>query len=110
MTRDGFYIWNPEVDKSAYNKILMGLILFGAIAACLFRVWPLWAKFGLWYVSVALLVAILGTAIIRYIAWYIWFVLVGNSFWIFPNMWDDSKGIFGCFAPVYSYEKNDDGK
>lgn len=108
MTRDGFYIWNPEIAKSAYNKILVGLLLVGALAACLFRVWPLWMKFGVWYVSVALLVAIIGTAIIRYIVWY-FLLIAGHSFWIFPNMWDDSKGILGCFMPIYSYEKNNDG-
>jgi translocation protein SEC62 len=108
MSREELFTWDQKVAHSSWNKIWTGLIFVGVLAACLFRAWPLWMKIGLWYISVALLVAITSLILISYSVWFLLF-LFGHTFWLFPNLLDDSAGIIGCFFPLYYYTRREDG-
>mmetsp|Transcript_974 Transcript_974/g.962 ORF Transcript_974/g.962 Transcript_974/m.962 type:complete len:171 (-) Transcript_974:34-546(-) len=79
-------------------------LVIGVILACCFPIWPIWAKLGLWYLSVILLCLILGVTVIRYIVFGLLFIF-GIEFWIFPNMYDDRAGFWETLSPIYFYRK-----
>jgi translocation protein SEC62 len=108
MQDDGFYIWNPKVQSKAFTNTLSAMLVIGVILACCFPIWPVQMKLGVWYLSVILLVILLGLSAIRLVAFVVLFIF-GHDFWIFPNMYDDSAGIFGGFSPLYYYQRRNDG-
>merc|ERR1712004_655217 len=82
-------------------------IVLGIIAVCLFPLWPMEARQGVYYLSVAaagFLVFIIVLAIIKYILFLLCFIAtVGKlKLWIFPNLTED-VGFFESFWPMYVY-------
>lgn len=104
MEKEGLYVWGPGVQQTKWQGPFLFFLIIGVIAACCFPIWPIWAKLGLWYLSVVLLCLILGVAIIRYIVFGLLFI-VGIEFWILPNMLDDRAGFWETFSPLYFYRK-----
>jgi len=104
------YVWlyNPT---PWYYYIAGSAIVLGIIAVCLFPLWPMEMRQGVYYLSVAaagFLVFIIVLAIIKYILFVILFILTGGKLklWIFPNLTED-VGFFESFVPayVYTYDK-----
>ena len=93
-------------QKSPKNHYL-GLIIFAIIACMCFRLWPLWLKKGIWYLSFYLLVFLVVTAVFRVILWGFLYHF-GFEVWLFPNYWIDSNDPRDSFLPVWSYEVRDD--
>ena len=83
------------------------LLVVIVIALMCFRLWPLWLKKGIWYISFYLLVFLVVTAILRLILWLILYHF-GMEFWLFPNYFVDSNDPRDSFLPVYSFEIRDD--
>jgi hypothetical protein len=101
-----FYAINViRSQKKTYFWLFVAI--FGVIMACLFPVWPIEVKIGIWWVSYILLIAIVVLIIIRYLVYSLFFIF-GISFWIFPNFFDDSRGVIDSFIPIYSVEKRKD--
>jgi len=71
MERYGYYLWDESVAEKSYTRLYMILIVVGALGVFLFRIWPLWMKIGVWYISVILLVILSVITIVRYIVWYV---------------------------------------
>ncbi|OMJ85447.1 hypothetical protein SteCoe_13205 [Stentor coeruleus] len=107
--KDGCYIWNPKVQQVKWQGLFLVFLVLGIIAACCFPIWPMSAKLGVWYVSVFLLCIILGTTVIRYIVFILFFIF-GYDFWIIPNMYDDKAGFWETFSPLWFFRKRDDSK
>lgn len=85
----GFYIIDVEdtsAQKRTYFWLIMAIVI--VLLACLFPVWPLELKLGIWWVSYILLVVMVGLIIIRLI-FYMFFYIFGVDLWLFPNMFDD---------------------
>ena len=72
-----------------------------------FRLWPLWLKKGIWYLSFYLLVFLVVTAVFRVILWGFLYHF-GFEVWLFPNYWIDSNDPRDSFLPVWSYEVRED--
>ncbi|XP_076057459.1 translocation protein 1 isoform X2 [Oratosquilla oratoria] len=107
------YVWMYDPVPFWY-WIVGALCLFGAIAICLFPLWPPTVRKGVYYLSVAaamFLGFILGLAVIRAIVFFIiWAISFGkHHFWILPNLTED-VGFFASFWPLYKYEYRGDGK
>lgn len=98
------YVW--IYDPIPIHYWIYGLILLlGAIAVCLFPLWPLVLRKGVYYLSVAaagFLVFILALTVIRLIIFTIvWMITAAKwHFWIFPNLTED-VGFFASFWPLY---------
>mmetsp|Transcript_148051 Transcript_148051/g.258236 ORF Transcript_148051/g.258236 Transcript_148051/m.258236 type:complete len:361 (-) Transcript_148051:40-1122(-) len=103
---EGFYVITYE-GGSGLQHFLLALIIVGVLLACMFPVWPLWAKIGIWYLSVIFLALYFGVLILRMVI-YVMFWIVGFDFWIFPNLNDEYCGFLDSFQPVYSWEKRKD--
>jgi len=83
------------------NLLLMVIVLafFGLV---LFPVWPQNAKVGVWYVSMTLLLVLLGFIITRLVLFFVLYA-VGVDFWILPNFFADDAGFWDSFKPLYSF-------
>jgi translocation protein SEC62 len=103
---EGFYVITYE-GGSGLQHFMLALIIAGVLLACMFPVWPMWAKVGVWYLSVIFLTVYFGLLILRMIV-YTMFWIVGFDFWIFPNINDEYCGFLDSFKPVYSWEKRKD--
>jgi translocation protein SEC62 len=104
--KDGYYVIDYQGD-STWQYILLGCIIVGVLLVCMWPVWPLWAKIGIWYLSVIFLSLYFGVLILRAVV-YTCFWVVGFDFWIFPNLTDDYAGFIDSFKPLYSLDKRQD--
>eukprot|EP00401_Gymnodinium_catenatum_P066741 CAMPEP_0117529486 /NCGR_PEP_ID=MMETSP0784-20121206/37856_1 /TAXON_ID=39447 /ORGANISM="" /LENGTH=360 /DNA_ID=CAMNT_0005325807 /DNA_START=118 /DNA_END=1200 /DNA_ORIENTATION=- len=103
---EGFYVITYE-GGSGLQHFLLALIIIGVLLACMFPVWPMWAKIGTWYLSVIFLFVYFGLLILRMVI-FTAFWIVGFDFWIFPNLNDEYCGFLDSFQPFYSWEKRKD--
>jgi len=103
------YVWIYNPLK--WTTFLFGLMLVaGAIAVCLFPLWPEWMRIGAYYLSLvaaSLLGVILALSIFRYILYaFLWLATLGKvHFFLLPNLTED-VGFFESFVPVYDLETN----
>ena len=107
MTETGIYmLMEKEGDKKTAG-LYLGLMIVAVLALMCFRLWPLWLKKGIWYISFYLLVFLVVTAFLRVILWG-FFYHFGLEIWLFPNYWIDSNDPRDSFLPVWSAEKRGD--
>lgn len=104
--KEGYYVIEYEGDSS-WQHFLLACIVVGVLAICMWPVWPIWAKIGIWYLSVIFLSLYFGVLILRAVI-YTAFWVVGFDFWIFPNLNDEYCGFLDSFKPAYSFDKRQD--
>ncbi|XP_014671713.1 PREDICTED: translocation protein SEC62-like [Priapulus caudatus] len=101
------YVW--IYDPVPPKTFIMGLlIVLGAIAVCLFPLWPPEVRLGVYYLSIlaaSFVGSIIALAIFRVALFgFVWLVTLGRHyFWLFPNLLED-VGFFDSFKPFYHYE------
>merc|ERR1712179_520495 len=100
------YVWLYD-PTPWYYYIAGSAIVLGIIAVCLFPLWPMEMRQGVYYLSVAaagFLVFIIVLAIIKYILFLLCFIATAGKLklWIFPNLTED-VGFFESFWPMYVY-------
>lgn len=81
----------------------LGIVAIVILALMCFRLWPLWLKKGIWYISFYLLVFLFVSAVLRLILWGILYHF-GLEFWLFPNFFIDSNDPRDSFWPLTSFE------
>ncbi|XP_058800373.1 translocation protein SEC62 [Phymastichus coffea] len=101
------YVWIYE-PIPVYYWFFGTLLVLGAIGVCLFPLWPITVRHGVWYLSIAaagFLLFILSLIVVRSIVFcIIWVLTFGrHHFWLFPNLVED-VGFFASFWPLYHYE------
>lgn len=106
------YVWMYDPIPFWYY-IVGALCLCGAIAVCLFPLWPPGVRKGVYYLSVAaagFLGVILGLAVLRFVVFVIiWVLTFGHHhLWLLPNLTED-VGFFASFWPLYHYEYRGEG-
>lgn len=107
MTDKGIYMIMENEGDNKYQQLYLGLLVIAVLACMCFRLWPLWLKKAIWYVSFYLLVFLVVTAFLRVILWGILYHF-GFEVWLFPNYWIDSNDPRDSFLPVWSAEIRDD--
>ena len=98
------YVWIYE-PIPVYYWFFGTLVVLGAIGLCLFPLWPMTIRLGVYYLSVAgagFFVFILALALIRIIVFcLLWLITLGrHHLWLFPNLAED-VGIVWSFWPLY---------
>jgi len=106
MSDKGIYMV-IENDAKSNQVFWLAIIAIVVLALMCFRLWPMWLKKGIWYVSFYLLVFLAVTAVLRLILWAILYHF-GMEFWLFPNYFIDSNDPRDSFWPIYSFEIRDD--
>ena len=112
--KDGaLYVW--IFDPVSTKTWLMGIaVIIGAIAACLYPLWPMELRLGVYYICLGLM-GLLGLlivlAIVRFFIFCgVWIGTVGGThFWLFPNLFEEC-GILESFQPTYSITSPSDKK
>jgi len=104
----GLFVWLYEGDKTMSHLMTTGLIV-GFLCCVCFPIWPSFLRVFVWYLSVTLLLFILGLVSLRsFIFLCVW--LVGYEFWVLPNLFDESLGFVDSFKPVVSWERTKPGQ
>lgn len=98
------YVWIYD-PIPVYYWFFGALLVLGAIAICLFPLWPPTVRKGVYYLSIAaagLLGFIISLALFRVVVFCIlWVVTLGiHHLWLFPNLTED-VGFFASFWPLY---------
>jgi translocation protein SEC62 len=106
MNDKGIYMILEEENKQT-QQIYLILVVIVILALMCFRLWPLWLKKVIWYISFYLLVFLAVTAVLRLILWGFLYHF-GLEFWLFPNYFIDSNDPRDSFLPVYSFEVRED--
>ncbi|KAK7866203.1 hypothetical protein R5R35_001417 [Gryllus longicercus] len=107
------YVWIYD-PIPMYYWFFGTLLVLGAIAICLFPLWPPSVRKGVYYLSVAaagFLIFIIALALVRLIIFCVlWTLTFGkHHLWVFPNLTED-VGFLASFWPLYQYEyKGDNG-
>lgn len=101
------YVWIYD-PIPVYYWFFGTLLVLGAIAICLFPLWPPSVRKGVYYLSVAaagFLIFIIALAILRIIVFcLLWGLTLGkHHLWLFPNLTED-VGFLASFWPIYQYE------
>ena len=101
-----FYVLTEErAEKKSYFWLWLIIVLI--LAICLFPIWPLEVKLGIWWISWILSVFMIGLIVIRLII-YLFFFIFGFDIWIFPNLTDDKLGVIESFKPFISSKKRNE--
>jgi len=101
------YVW--KYDPTSMKTFLLGLgIVVGAIALCLFPLWPLQIRAGVYYLSLGAMGffgAFIGLVALRSVLFgIVWAVTFGrHHFWLLPNLTEDC-GVMESFKPWYSHK------
>jgi len=102
-----YMVLEDKKEEEKSQKMWLALLIVVVIVLMCFRLWPMWLKKGIWYISFYLLVFLIGAAILRVILWGILYHF-GLEFWLFPNYFVDSNDPRDSFLPVYSFEVRGD--
>jgi len=102
-----YMVLENQKEEAKSQKLWLGLLIVVVIVLMCFRLWPMWLKKGIWYMSFYLLVFLIGAAILRAILWGILYHF-GLEFWLFPNYFVDSNDPRDSFLPLYSFEVRED--
>jgi translocation protein SEC62 len=82
--------------------VLLAVIVVAFMGLVLFPVWPQFAKVGVWYVSMTLILILFGFITLRLVL-FMFLYGMGVDFWILPNFFADDLGVYESFRPAYSY-------
>ncbi|CAI5442560.1 unnamed protein product [Caenorhabditis angaria] len=101
------YVWVFD-PTPFYKKVIGVLMLLGTIVGCLFPLWPMWLRQGVYYLSlggIGVFASIIVVAILRTILFgIIYAVTFGkHKLWVLPNLTEDC-GVLESFQPWYTYE------
>ncbi|KAJ9575759.1 hypothetical protein L9F63_007405 [Diploptera punctata] len=101
------YVWIYD-PIPVYYWFFGTLLVLGAIAICLFPLWPPSVRKGVYYLSVAaagFLIFIIALAVVRLVVFCTLSALTfgKHQLWLFPNLTED-VGFLASFWPIYQYE------
>lgn len=106
MSDKGIYLV-IENDSKSNQMFWLAIIVVVVLALMCFRLWPMWLKKGIWYISFYLLIFLAVTAVLRLILWGVLYHF-GMEFWLFPNYFIDSNDPRDSFWPIHSFEVRED--
>merc|ERR1719281_879829 len=96
-----------DTTSQGTQTLYLVLIVVVVLMLMCFRLWPLWLKKGIWYLSFYLLVFLVVTAVLRLIMWIVLYHF-GMDFWLFPNYFCDSNDPRDSFLPITSFAWRDE--
>jgi translocation protein SEC62 len=105
---EGYYTWMYHGSRLV-SHFMTGVLIVGFLTITCFPIWPQFLKVWMWYLSVTLLVFMLGFLSIRGLLWFFMWCM-GYDFWVLPRLFDESLGIAESFVPVYSFEGGSPGQ
>ena len=102
-----YMLWRYE-GSVTWRNIQLALLVVAVICCNMYTLWPDWARNVVWWISVSMLLFILGTIVLQLIL----FVVVwptGWDFWLLPNFTSEEAPIWLLFSPLYTLQRNPGG-
>ena len=102
-----YMLWRYE-GSVTWRNIQLALLVLAVICCNMYTLWPNWARNAVWWVSVSMLLFILGTIVLQLIL----FIIVwptGWDFWLLPNFTSEEAPIWMLFKPLYTLQRNPGG-
>lgn len=90
------FIINYEED-AFWQTLKLGAMAVAVFILLLYRVWPMWMRTGIWYVSVTFLIVFFGFVVLRHSLFVVLWVF-GVELWLIPGFWED------IYWPLYSLD------
>lgn len=90
------FIINYEVD-AFWQQVRLAALVLGVFIFLLYRVWPMWMRTGIWWVSVTFLIVFFGFIVLRHSLFSVLWVF-GVELWLIPGFWED------IYWPLYSLD------
>jgi hypothetical protein len=78
------------------------------IALFLIRLWPIWLKIAIYWLSLTLLVTEVTLIGVRLVLWAAMSAVGFRGIWLFPNLFSEELGIADSFVPVFGTGIDDD--
>ena len=95
------YTWDIEPDVF-FSNLMTGLVMTVVFSFTLLPIWPDLPRQMLGWLSVTFLIIITVFCTVRLVLFLVLWLL-GYDFWIFPNLFDESKSFVDSFKPVYEF-------
>lgn len=97
---DDYLLWIlPPSNTELYTKT--AAMLIGALFMCMIKIWPLWLKIGVWWVSLIMLICMLSLIVIRLFLAAIFTVIGFRGIWLLPNLLNDDVDFLDAFTPLF---------
>jgi hypothetical protein len=103
LTATGSYVFIHRKDMSSTAYWYFAVIAAIGFAWMTFRLWPTFLQLWVWYLSVTVLVVILGFHAIQFLIFLLCYT-VGFELWIFPKMFDERYHVTEWFTDVIDVE------
>eukprot|EP00823_Brevimastigomonas_motovehiculus_P005791 TRINITY_DN4376_c0_g1_i1.p1 TRINITY_DN4376_c0_g1~~TRINITY_DN4376_c0_g1_i1.p1 ORF type:complete len:430 (-),score=98.26 TRINITY_DN4376_c0_g1_i1:20-1309(-) len=96
---EGTFFWRLEPSRRHLYIQSILLVIF-ALVICLFKVWPLWMKIALYWISLTCLVALSSILVIRLVLFSVLWSIGFRGVWLFPNLFSDTMSFVETFTPL----------
>lgn len=96
------------MGNAAKLRLVMILVITLVLLLCLYPLWPAKARVVVWYLSVTVLLTLIGVTAIQLVVFLLGW-MVGYSVWIVPNLWADVP-IQEIFKPMFTMSKSSPGQ
>ncbi|DBB05953.1 TPA: hypothetical protein ACH3X3_009946 [Trebouxia sp. C0006] len=104
FSEEGFYAWAYDRPASPYLWMFSVLIAVVVVGACMFPLAPYKVKLVVVYLSMGLLMTLMGALLLRgAVAGATWMAF-GRSFWLLPNVLSEEVGFKEAFWPLYEMD------
>lgn len=102
LAQHTLYAWH--VQPSPVKNIIWGsLLILGTILICMIKVWPLWLKLAVYWISLTYVVTMLSLLGIRLGVFAVFWIIGFRGVWLLPNLTSDDVGIMQAFSPLISW-------
>lgn len=106
FTADGFYAWMYTPPMSWASVAVSAAFALGVVLMCLFPLAPIWFKKVILYVCLAILGTFAVVFSVRAIVFALVWIVLGEHFWILPNLTDDEIPINELFTPPWGFDRS----
>lgn len=108
VASDTVYVWTID-EPQTWNRVKLAVIVFAILGAVLHPIWPTWLRVAVWWLSVTVLVVLVGFFFIRTLLFCtLW--LFGIDCWILPNLFEEVEEFGQLFRPVFHVGRSGPGQ
>ncbi len=100
MIEDSQYIWlMPASNKHLY--VYSGLMLCCVLFVTCIKIWPIWLKIFIWWLSLIALVSMSSIILVRLVVYALFWVVGVRDIWLLPNFLDDDADFEELLTPLF---------
>jgi len=94
------YVWIMPPSRAELYMKCAGM-LFVVLFMCMIKIWPLWLKIGVWWVSLIMLICMTSLIAIRLVLAGLFSMVGFKGIWLLPNLLNDDIDFLDAFSPLF---------